>query len=666
MERIVQQLKVKAEVTSDNTLLRDTISFLLDIQRNPDGPHPISWDAIHRDFKQLQDRGLWEPTDENEELLDALRIYLNATSAKTTGATQPHSRHSMESGRGSSGNKLLIAVPSTQAVTSQIITRRDPLVLPLELVDVLNNAYLLHLLANDSSQVLPPGKSLLSAMSRSRSSDEDTKPTLHRKVEDIVHKAFWDEAVKMLSNPEPSSQLSRLKLLYGDLHIALSPLLPPKHPVLVTLSSPLSPTSSPLDSAVMHLREILASLHERCAPVRDPEIEVLLRALDDPPVRSSRLVALARLVSDTVQSVLKLSEVMKEDLSQFVLGSMTEEQLRSVVTKQAKRTEREITLDVWRRDRMAQAWSSWIASLQPHFTVTGAAAEPRFSWIARLTQSLGSTSSVSCTLPTVTIQTSQAPPSDSINGADTSSTSETNSNVLPPIFFFTTPELLKMQNYLQALVIAASLRSLTRLPVPSGLTDPNTSSFTQRVWTLLRTEIAEEPGAGETKLINLADEVVRARTQGNSSRQMPPLPAEEEVNLRAAVDRTLKPHDPVYVLLQNRLLTALVNALVNALVRRRSDGAAAGASGGPDIPDKLKTGRNGGRVGKRPRLVLDPEDMDYTGPRVPSASEARLVADIKGFEDPVLAQAVAEVFGKLDSCVMWVESIWPDVIKNES
>ena len=68
---------------------------------------------------------------------------------------------------------------------------------------------------------------------------------------------------------------------------------------------------------------------------------------------------------------------------------------------------------------------------------------------------------------------------------------------------------------MQALVIAASLRSLVRLP-PST-TDPGAGaetsgpSFLQRIWTLLKAEIDEEPGAGDTKVVNLADEVIRVR-----------------------------------------------------------------------------------------------------------------------------------------------------------
>ena len=67
--------------------------------------------------------------------------------------------------------------------------------LPVDLLDLLNQAYFLHLLANDPSKVLPAGKSLLSVMSRPhvmrRGNDE--LPTLQEKVEVMVHKAFWDE-----------------------------------------------------------------------------------------------------------------------------------------------------------------------------------------------------------------------------------------------------------------------------------------------------------------------------------------------------------------------------------------------------------------------------------------------------------------------------------------
>lgn len=470
------------------------------------------------------------------------------------------------------------------------------------------------------------------------------------------------QVLDSLSNPEPSVQLSRIKLLYRDLHVALSPLLPPKHPVLVTLSSSLSPTTSPLNSAVMHLREVLAILRERCAPVRDSEIEVLQEALAEPPTRSSRPVALATLVAETIKSIWRLSETMKGDLSQFTLGNMTEQQLRSVVAKQASTAEREIVLDIWHRERVLQGWVPWLDKQPPPAHLCSIAAGPSFLWIVRVVQALGLSSPVSCPLPSRTMQVSPTASSDHDSGNKESSTQ--NVNVLPAVFFFSAPTLLMIQNYLQALVIAASLRILTCLPKPSRSSrsdpdPPDSDSFMSRVWTLLRAEIAGEPGATDTKLINLADEVVSARIQasaaGTPATPAPaPLSKEDEATLRAAVDRMLRPDDPVFKLLQRRLLTELSDVLV-----KRRQGHAAQDVG---IPTVLRTGRDGERAGKRSRLVLNPEDMDElrTLPRNPS----RMVIDIKGFEDPVLSRATVEVFEQVDSCLAWVENVWSDVIEN--
>ena len=466
-----------------------------------------------------------------------------------------------------------------------------------------------------------------------------------------------------LSSPEPSAQLSRIKLLYEDLHAALSPLFPPNHPVLVTLSSHLSPTSSPLDSALMHLRELLASLRERCAPVRDPEIEALQRLLDDPPIRSLPPVALATLVTDIVRNILRLSEIMKDDLSQFVLGAMTEGQLRSVIVKQASSTEREIVTDIWHRDRISQAWVSWLDKLKPPIHLSSISAEPHFLWLVRIVQALGSPLPVSCPLPSRTVQISPTASSDPDSNEIVGSSTQ-NVNTLPPVYFFSTPTLLKIQNYLQALVIAASLRILTRFPAPtrsspasSESSDPD--SFMSRIWTLLRAEIAGEPDASDTRLINLADEVVRARTQANAilSTASSTLSREDEATLRAAVDRTLRYEDPVYKLLQSRLMTELSNVLVK---RRQGDATRVVAGVGPVT---LRTGRDGERAGKRPRLVLNLEDNDMDESPTPHRGSTQMVTGVKGFEGPVLGRATTEVFEQVDSCLVWVKRVWGDVIE---
>lgn len=81
----------------------------------------------------------------------------------------------------------------------------------------------------------------------------------------------------------------------------------------------------------MHLREILATLRERCAPARDAYIDQLILKVDEPNQLASN-AQLAELVVDVTRSILELTEVMKDDLSQFVLGEMDEKDLKAVIS----------------------------------------------------------------------------------------------------------------------------------------------------------------------------------------------------------------------------------------------------------------------------------------------------------------------------------------------
>ncbi|KAH9944701.1 hypothetical protein B0H21DRAFT_877511 [Amylocystis lapponica] len=510
--------------------------------------------------------------------------------------------------------------------------------LPIELVDVLNNAYFLHMLATDPERVLPPGKSLLSALSRPNSSTNDGEPpSLHDRVEDIVHKAFWDEALQALSNPEPSVQLPRLKRLYEDLYEALVPLLPPTHPVLVMLSSPLSPTSAPLRSATTHLREVLACLRERCAPARDAYIDTLSHRLDDMPSNADTEKS-AKAVVEAVRSLLKLAEAMKDDLSQFVLGTMGEKQLRAVVVAQAKQSERELVLKLWSPARTRELWQRWVEEPGPAPLHDSPAEHSlRRAWVARLIHALGSTSPVACIVPSAAHVSS--PPAQHTPDSDPDAPAP---NLLPPPLFFPSPTLLYLQNYLQALVIAASLRSLIPLPLPSSGTETDTETAAPppvaRIWALLRAEVDGAPGADSTKLVNLADELVRARRLAGA------VDAAEEARVRAAVDRTLRPRDPVFVLLHARLLRALAARLARPVPVR-------------DAPGHLHAGRARGVAEQRPRLVLGPGEAET---EVEVAVEAPLV--VKGFEDEVLIGAVGEALAKLRTCVEWTERAWADLM----
>jgi hypothetical protein len=153
---------------------------------------------------------------------------------------------------------------------------------------------------------------------------------------------------------------------------------------------------------------------------------------------------------------------------------------------------------------------------------------------------------------------------------------------------------------------------------------------------VLKAEIEGEPGSGGTKIINLADEVISAY---RSSRTPPD--AEAETRLRSAVERILHTHDPVFVLLQKRLLAALSARLVEDPIP---------PAPGSNIPEHLQSGRS-----KATRLRVDEEVEEVDGGDVGEML-------VKGFEDPVLANAIRDAASQIKQCVDWTNGVWPDVV----
>lgn len=426
-----------------------------------------------------------------------------------------------------------------------------------------------------------------------------------------------------MSSAEPSVQLPRLKLLYHDLYIALKPLLPSNHIVLITLSSPLSPTSSPLLSAITHIREILLALRQRCAPIRDHDLDVLLGRLDESS--SSITLSTPQLVIDTIRSILKLAELMKDDLSQFVLGTMGEGQLKAAILEQAIERQREMVSEVWKSEEIEKEWRAWMKGPSQDAVVDAEGQAVRKQYLERLMQALCGPTPVFCSLPTI-------PTSPSTDEQQQETPNEPTH--LPPIFFFSIPDLVFIQNFLQTIVITACLRIL----LPPRATDPSgaASTFTSRVITLLLASI-DAPSDDSTKLINLADELVRAAG---------PLGPEEEKRLRDAVDRTLRLQDPVFALLQQRLTRAIVDRLLHRPQTRL------GAKRGIE----MRTGRD--LKGKRMRVE--------TGSAVESSRKEDDAWDgvgevVKGFEDLELSKRVNEVTGRLGKVLLWVDDVWGEV-----
>ena len=308
---------------------------------------------------------------------------------------------------------------------------------------------------------------------------------------------------------------------------------------------------------------------------------------------------------EAIRSILKLAETMKDDLSQFVLGTMGEAQLARSVADEARTRERALVLDLWKQSVIREDIAGWLADLSPPYALI--ALPPPRRWVLRVVQALGVTEPVACPLPTKSLdpENNLPPPVP---------------NMLPPPFFFSSPELFHIQNFLQAIIIAAALRTL----VPASVSPPR--DFMYRIWTLLLTSINEEDLEQDTRLVNLADELIRASTVTD---------IEAMKQLRAAVARTVRTSDPVFLLLQRRLFSAFAERLVRSQAPNNRN----------DTPAEMRTGRQ-----ERP-------------PNVTGEQSRTELLEVKGFGDPVLTDAIQEVLGKLQRAVLWIGSIWADLFE---
>ena len=386
------------------------------------------------------------------------------------------------------------------------------------------------------------------------------------------------------------------------------------------------------------LKDLLIALRQRCAPVRDETVDNLLASFARP---SSPL---PQFIIDSIKAVISLADQMKSDLNTFVIGSMTDAQLRNLLANDVKTRERDLVLRIWgTKDIVQHSWRFWLDNSLEAPQVK--------RWISTLIQALFSDKPVACRLPTST-------PSET-----------TQSFELPPQFFFSVPLLLDLQNHLQAIVIAAALRSLARLP--SSAPPHSSSDFMNRIWSLLKSEIntsgnsIDYDDTERTKIINLADEVVRATQLSLISGK---LDANDEQTLRSAVERTLRPNDPVFLLLKKRLMGSLEKLWFSSDVPNASTAAQVPST---SIPEKMSSGK-GPRSEqetsiseKRLKHMVSESISDFYPSSSSHQNVVRTEAErmlIAGFEDVVLRKAIGETAQKLADCIEWIGSVWGELV----
>ena len=182
------QLETILENNSDNDSLKAALEHSSQLEREVSTPNKSTMLALIDDLRYIQGQGLWGLVEEQKRLLDTLAQDLKR----------------FKSSRISEPDLSINIPPSSQRVpVVQVST------LPPELLEHINEVYLLHSLATHPYKVLPPGKSLLSAFSsRSRHEDETSSPTsrtLKDQVSEVVTRAFWDEVPYSLLLSVPQS-----------------------------------------------------------------------------------------------------------------------------------------------------------------------------------------------------------------------------------------------------------------------------------------------------------------------------------------------------------------------------------------------------------------------------------------------------------------------------
>lgn len=435
----------------------------------------------------------------------------------------------------------------------------------------------------------------------------------------LIHRQAYDQ----LSSPEPRLQLPRLTTFYGDLHDALRPFLRPDHPLLVALSSPLSPTSSPLRSGVRYLRASLVAMRALCAPVRDEIIDATLQKLDTEIEVASTREELARTYIDGIKSALELGEIMQQDFHDFMAKYGDESRVRSMFQQSGKEAEREAIGCVFGPTKILEQWRRWAR-------VPEAGASPRW-WLERLLPVLSQPESVTTQL-------------------------DDHPSYIPPILAFCRLDLMEMQNAFQGLVLCASLRTLIPALPASRRTqlqvrDPEAAKaeevFSQRLWILLGVDpFTTSVDTSTEDPQSIAEEVVqlwklRNPTSGDGS-EAESFAMKQKSIREMAIRMINEPEHPVRKLLTRRLLKAVEERLQTPLLAPESS----------TTPTKLESGRT---TQSAFRLKPSRAQVDL--------EEQPLI--VQGFDDPFLKdRATAMVKHLRKNVIDWVEFVWSDVVSN--
>jgi hypothetical protein len=196
---LISQVKRNSQEGVDRGDLKGALQRLEDLRKailNHSAMPAELLGQLRADIQRLEDSRFLEGSEHARliaEVRAAVQKYLPTVDDPST-ATPDSS---------SSSNRYTIFAPQAHSQPLPGFPSNVHVLLPKELAESLTQSHFLHLLATDPGKVLPPGKSILSMMSQSHRDPSDRQegslPTLPKIVEDIAHKAFWDEVGPMIN-----------------------------------------------------------------------------------------------------------------------------------------------------------------------------------------------------------------------------------------------------------------------------------------------------------------------------------------------------------------------------------------------------------------------------------------------------------------------------------
>lgn len=193
MDALIHSLQERLREHPQNVTLQATLSTLASLKDGVEPP-PETWSDLRKNLISLRDEGIWVPTQSEAASLKELQQILAQSHPSVSDSGKQSSTIELGTNQSASGHSTVQPVTAypEQASPRLPFSFATPTALPMELYNVLNQAYYLHILATEPQNILPPGKSLLSVLARPHA-ERHTTSALHERVEDIVHRAFWDE-----------------------------------------------------------------------------------------------------------------------------------------------------------------------------------------------------------------------------------------------------------------------------------------------------------------------------------------------------------------------------------------------------------------------------------------------------------------------------------------